>query len=56
MTGFGKAESNIGTKKVTIELKSVNSKAFDCSLRTPSFFREKEMEIRSFSFERIGAR
>ena len=48
MTGFGKAESNIGTKKVTIELKSVNSKAFDCNLRTPSFFREKEMEIRSF--------
>ncbi len=48
MTGFGKAESNIGTKKVTIELKSVNSKTFDCNLRTPSFFREKEMEIRSF--------
>jgi len=48
MTGFGKAESNIGTKKVTIELKSVNSKAFDCNLRTPSFFREKEMEIRTY--------
>ncbi len=47
MTGFGKAESNIGTKKVTVEIKSVNSKAFDCNLRTPSFFREKEMEVRS---------
>lgn len=47
MTGFGKAESNIGTKKVTVEIKSVNSKTFDCSLRTPSFFREKEMEVRS---------
>lgn len=47
MTGFGKAESNIGTKKVTVEIKSVNSKTFDCSLRTPSFFREKEMEVRT---------
>ena len=47
MTGFGKAESNIGTKKVTIEIKSVNSKTFDCNLRTPSFFREKEMEVRT---------
>ncbi|MCT4582213.1 MAG: YicC family protein [Flavobacteriales bacterium] len=47
MTGYGKAESNIGTKKVTVEIKSVNSKTFDCNLRTPSFFREKEMEIRS---------
>lgn len=47
MTGYGKAESNIGTKKVTVEIKSVNSKTFDCNLRTPSFFREKEMQIRS---------
>lgn len=47
MTGFGKAESNIGTKKVTVEIKSVNSKTFDCNLRTPSFFREKEMEVRT---------
>lgn len=47
MTGYGKAESNIGTKKVTVEIKSVNSKIFDCNLRTPSFFREKEMEVRT---------
>ncbi len=47
MTGYGKAEDNIGSKSVTVELKSVNSKSFDCNVRTPSYFKAKEMEVRS---------
>ncbi len=47
MTGYGKAEDNIGSKSVTVELKSVNSKSFDCNVRTPSYFKPKEMEVRS---------
>lgn len=48
MTGFGRAESTIGNKKVSIEVKSLNSKGLDLNLRLPSYYRAKEMELRSF--------
>lgn len=48
MTGFGRAESTIGNKKVSVEVKSLNSKGLDLNLRLPSYYRTKEMELRSF--------
>ncbi len=47
MTGFGKSVAELSSKKVTVELKSVNSKQLDLSTRIPSAYREKEMEIRN---------
>jgi uncharacterized protein (TIGR00255 family) len=46
MTGFGKAEFEINRKKITIEIKSLNSKQSDISARIPQLYREKEIEIR----------
>ena len=47
MTGFGKTVIELATKKVTIEIKSLNSKQLDVSSRIPPIYREKEMDIRS---------
>lgn len=47
MTGFGKAECTIGDKKLTIEVKSVNSKQLDLNLRIPYFLKEKDAEVKS---------
>ena len=46
MTGFGKATLQLPTKKVTIELKSLNSKNLDLNVRIPAYYREKELHIR----------
>lgn len=46
MTGFGRAEGNFETKKITIEIKSLNSKNFDLNLKIPFAYKEKEFEIR----------
>lgn len=46
MTGFGKAESVIGNKKIVVEIKSVNSKGLDIYTKIPSIYREKEIEMR----------
>jgi uncharacterized protein (TIGR00255 family) len=47
MTGYGKFSCNVGNKKITAELKSLNSKQLDLSTRISSQFREKEMDIRN---------
>lgn len=47
MTGFGKAICELPTKKVHIEIKSLNSKQLDLNTRIPAIYREKELEIRS---------
>lgn len=47
MTGFGKTSVETGSKKVVIEIKSLNSKQLDFNLRLPNLYKEKEMEIRS---------
>lgn len=47
MTGFGKVTAELPSKKVTIEIKSLNSKQLDLSTRISSVYREKEMEIRN---------
>lgn len=46
MTGFGKISREIAHKQITVELKTLNSKQIDISLRMPSAFREKELELR----------
>ena len=46
MTGFGKAEFEVNNKKVTIEVKSLNSKQIDINTRTPALYREKDIVIR----------
>ncbi len=47
MTGYGKAITELPDKKITAELKSLNSKAMDLSARIAPFYREKEMELRN---------
>jgi len=47
MTGFGKAVLESENKKVTVEIRSLNSKQLDLNLRMPNQFREKELELRS---------
>ena len=46
MTGYGKSETTFGGKKIHVEVKSLNSKALDLSVRIAPFYREKEMEVR----------
>lgn len=47
MTGFGKAVAVTPTKKITVEIKSLNSKQLDLSVRIPGCYREKEPELRN---------
>ena len=47
MTGYGKATASFGDKKINVEIKSLNSKAMDLSVRIAPLYREKEMEIRN---------
>ncbi len=47
MTGYGKSSADIAGKKITVEIKSLNSKQMDIALKMPLFVREKEMEIRN---------
>jgi len=46
MTGYGKAECLLPDKKLTIEIRSLNSKQMDSNTRLPSLYKEKELEIR----------
>jgi len=46
MTGYGKAECLLPDKKLTIEIRSLNSKQMDTNARLPSLYKEKELEIR----------
>lgn len=47
MTGFGKGEAAVKEKKFTVEMRSVNSKQLDLSLKTPARYRAAESEIRA---------
>jgi uncharacterized protein (TIGR00255 family) len=47
MTGFGKVTAELPAKKVTIEIKSLNSKQFDLNARISPVYREKEIQIRN---------
>jgi len=47
MTGYGKAEGVVESKKISVEVRSLNGKFLDCSLRVPGLYRQKEMLVRS---------
>ena len=47
MTGFGKATLQLPTKKITVEVKSLNSKGLDLNTRMPSVYREMELGLRT---------
>jgi uncharacterized protein (TIGR00255 family) len=53
MTGFGKATLQLPSKKITVELKSLNSKGLDLNTRMPSVFREMELGIRNQLSQRL---
>ncbi len=46
MTGYGKSVLQFPTKKISLEIKSLNSKNLDLNARMPSVYREKELHIR----------
>lgn len=46
MTGYGKSVLQLPGKKITIEIKSLNSKNLDLNTRMPSYYKEKDIEIR----------
>jgi|TARA_R100000322_G_C5445044_1_gene191540 uncharacterized protein (TIGR00255 family) len=46
MTGFGKSTIQLPTKKISIEIKSLNSKSLDLNARMPNQYREKELDMR----------
>ena len=53
MTGYGKAAVECATKKITVEIRSLNSKSLDLSTRLPYLYREKELEIRKIISEEL---
>lgn len=53
MTGFGKASLQLPTKKITVELKSLNSKGLDLNTRMPSVYREMELGLRNQISQRL---
>ncbi|MCX6280870.1 MAG: YicC family protein [Bacteroidetes bacterium] len=53
MTGYGKAIAEFGDRKLSIEVKSLNSKQLDLALRLPAMFREKEAEVRNLISQKL---
>ena len=47
MTGFGKGEATLQNKRITVEIRSLNSKQLDLSLRLPAVYRQSENELRN---------
>ncbi len=53
MTGFGKASLQLSTKKITVEVKSLNSKGLDLNTRMPSIYRENELALRNLLAQKL---
>ena len=53
MTGFGKVTAELPSKKVTVEIKALNSKQLDLPTRIPSIYKDKEMELRSLLLQSL---
>jgi uncharacterized protein (TIGR00255 family) len=54
MTGYGRAEKIIGSRKYVIELRSLNSKQIDLLIKVPGLLREIEMDLRSLLANELG--
>lgn len=53
MTGFGKEEASIKNKRVSVEIRSLNSKGLDVNTRMPNMYREKELSLRNLLSEKL---
>jgi len=53
MTGYGRAEGEVNSRKFIIELKTLNSKQFDMLSRIPPVYKEKELQIRSILQQKL---
>lgn len=53
MTGFGRSEGVFEGKKITVDIKSLNSKSFDLNIKIPFRYKEKEFEIRKLLNDRV---
>ena len=53
MTGFGKSVTALNNKKITVEIRSLNSKQLDLSLKLPGKYRALEYEIRTIASKEI---
>ncbi len=53
MTGFGRGTAIAPTKKITVEIKSLNSKQLDLSMRVPGYFRELEVKVRNSLLKKL---
>lgn len=54
MTGYGRGVGDYNGKKITAEIRSLNSKSLDLTLKIPTLYREKELEIRSLFSEKLN--
>jgi uncharacterized protein (TIGR00255 family) len=54
MTGFGRAEKNVGDKTFLVDIKSLNGKQFDLQLKLPSLLKPYEFDIRRLLSEKLG--
>ena len=54
MTGFGRAEQNVGDKTFLIDIKSLNGKQFDLQLKMPAFLKPFEFDIRKILSEKLN--
>lgn len=54
MTGFGRAEGVVKDRKVTIEIRALNSKQLDLLLKLPGLYKEREHELRALLTERVA--
>ncbi len=54
MTGFGKATCELSGKKISIEIKSLNSKQLDVNMRLPNIYREKDLILRNEIANKLG--
>ena len=54
MTGFGRAEQNVGDKTFLVDIKSLNGKQFDLQLKMPAFLKPFEFDIRKILSENLG--
>ena len=53
MTGYGKAEAVLEHKKITVEIRSLNSKQLDLAVKVPAVYRQSEYEIRNLIGKRL---
>jgi uncharacterized protein (TIGR00255 family) len=54
MTGFGRAEKNVGDKTFLVDIKSLNGKQFELSLKLPAFLKPFEFDIRTLLSKKLG--